>query len=47
MQKTKITDGNSLSDEVEINLNLLCLLMLNRVGGRVDDADVVAIYQGC
>ena len=45
MQNTKITNGDALSDEVKINLNVLGSLMLNRVGGHVDGTDVVAIHQ--
>jgi hypothetical protein len=36
-----------LADEVEVNLNVLRALMLNRVGGHVDGADVVTIHQSC
>jgi hypothetical protein len=45
MQDAEITNGNTLVDEVEVNLNMLRALMLNRVGGHVDSADVVTIYQ--
>ena len=45
MQNTKITNGDSLPDEVKINLNVLGSLMLYRVGGHVDGTDVVAIHQ--
>ena len=45
MKNSKITNGNPLPDEVEINLNMLGSLMLNRVGGHVDGADVVAVDQ--
>ena len=46
MQDAEITNGNTLADEVEINLNMLRALMLNRVGGHVDRADVVAVDKG-
>ena len=45
MKDTKITNGNPLPDEVEVNLNMLGALMLNRIGGHVDGADVVTIHQ--
>ena len=45
MKNSKITNGNPLPDEVEINLNMLGSLMLNRIGGHVDDDDVVTIHQ--
>jgi hypothetical protein len=45
MQDAEITNGNTLTDEVEVNLNMLRALMLNRVGGHVNGADVVTIYQ--
>jgi hypothetical protein len=28
---------------VEVDLNMLCTLVLNGVGGEVDDADVIAV----
>jgi hypothetical protein len=34
-----------LTDNVEINLNMLSALMLNRVGGEIDSTDVVAVDQ--
>jgi hypothetical protein len=40
-----ISIGNTLADEVEINLNMLGALMLVRVGGEVDNVDVVAVDQ--
>jgi hypothetical protein len=43
MQDADFTKGDSLSAEVEVNLNMLGSLMLNRVGGESDGADVVAI----
>ena len=45
MQNPKITNSNSLSDEVKINLDVLSALMLNWIGGHVDGTDVVAIHQ--
>ena len=35
MKDTNITNGDTLSDEVEINLDVLRALMLHRVGGHV------------
>jgi hypothetical protein len=37
------SNGNALADEVEINPNMLGALMLDEVGGEVDDVDVVAL----
>lgn len=34
-------DGNS--DEMNVNLNMFCSLVLNRIGGHVDQTDVVAV----
>jgi len=45
MQDTNITNGDTLSDEVEINLDVLRALMLHWVGGHVHSADVVAVDQ--
>jgi hypothetical protein len=38
-----LTDDELLSNEMEFNLHMLGALMLNRVGGEVDDADVVTV----
>jgi len=46
MQNTDFTKGDSLSDEVQINLNMLGSLMLNRVAGEVDGTDVITIDHG-
>jgi hypothetical protein len=45
MQNTKITNGDSLSDKVKIDLNVLGALMLHRIGGHVDGTNVVAVHQ--
>ena len=45
MQNTKVTNGDSLPDEVKINLDVLGALMLHRVGGHVDGTDVVTVHQ--
>jgi hypothetical protein len=41
-----ISDGDTLANEVEINLNMLRALMLDGVGGEVDCANVIAVDQG-
>jgi hypothetical protein len=43
MEDADITNGDLLTNEVEINLNVLYALVLYEVGGEVDDADIVAI----
>jgi hypothetical protein len=43
MQNMKIINGNSLPDEVKIDLNVFSALMLNWIGGHVDCTDVVAV----
>jgi hypothetical protein len=45
VEDTNVLDGNVLVDKVKINLNMLGALVLNGVGGEVDDADVVAVNQ--
>jgi hypothetical protein len=44
MQDLDVTKGNALIDEVEVNLNMLCMLVLNRVAGHVHRTDVVTIH---
>jgi hypothetical protein len=43
VEDADLTDGDLLTNEVEINLSVLCALVLDRVGGEVDDADIVAV----
>ena len=43
VQDTHITEGDALSDEVEINLDMLRTLMLNRVRGEINHTDIVTI----
>jgi hypothetical protein len=43
VQDTDITDGNAFPDEVEVDLDMLCILVLNRVGREVDSGDVVTV----
>ena len=45
MQDTKSTNCNSLSDEVKVDLDVFGALMLNWIGGHVDDTDVVIVHQ--
>jgi hypothetical protein len=45
VEDTNVSNGNTLADEVEINLNMLGALMLNRVGGGRDRADAIAVDQ--
>jgi hypothetical protein len=39
VQDADITDGNTFSNEVEVDLDMLRTLVLNGVGGDVDDAE--------
>jgi hypothetical protein len=32
--------------KVEVNLDMFCALVLNEVGGEVDDADIVTVDEG-
>jgi hypothetical protein len=45
VEDTNVPVGNMLVNKVKINLNMLGALVLNRVGGEVDGADVVAVDQ--
>jgi hypothetical protein len=46
MQDADITDGHTFSHKVEVDLDMLRALVLNGVGGEVDDADVVIVDEG-
>jgi len=43
MKHTDSTNGDAFSDEMEVDFHMLGALMLYRVGGEVDGADVVAV----
>jgi hypothetical protein len=45
VEDMNISDSNALVNKVKINLNMVGALVLNRVGGEVDDADVVVVDQ--
>jgi hypothetical protein len=34
------------TDEVEINLNMICVLVLDEIGGEVDCIDIVVVDKG-
>ena len=43
MEYPNIADGDSVVHEVQVNLHMLCPLMLDGVGGEIHGADVVAV----
>jgi hypothetical protein len=43
VQDADITGCNAFPDEVKVDLDMLGALVLNRVGGEVDDADVIVV----
>jgi hypothetical protein len=43
IEDTDFTKGVSLSDEVQVDLNMLGSLMLNRVGGEINCADIITV----
>jgi hypothetical protein len=43
VEDTHISNGDTHTYEVEVDLNMLGALMLHRVGGEVDRADVVSV----
>jgi hypothetical protein len=46
VQDVDITDSNTFPHKVEVDLDMLHALVMNGVGGEVDDADVVAVDEG-
>jgi hypothetical protein len=45
VEDTNVSDGNVLTDEVEINFNMLGALVLDEVDGDVDGTNVVIVDQ--
>jgi hypothetical protein len=46
VENANITGGDTLVDEVKVDLHVLRALMLHEVGGEVDCADIVAVDEG-
>jgi hypothetical protein len=45
VQNTDITDGNRFLDEVKVDLDMLCALVLNEIGEEIDGTDIVIVYE--
>jgi hypothetical protein len=45
MENSNVTEGDLLSNEVEIDLNMFCLLMLHRIAGKIYNTNAVTIDQ--
>ena len=45
MKNTNIADGDSFTDEVEVDLDMFRTLMLNGVRGQVYSTDIVAVNE--
>jgi hypothetical protein len=45
VEDTNVPDGNTLMDKIKINLNMLGVLVLNRVDEEVDGTDVIPVDQ--
>jgi hypothetical protein len=43
MEHPDLSQGNLLTDEVNVDLNMLRATMMDRVGGHVDGTDIVAV----
>jgi hypothetical protein len=43
MEYMNSTGGNLVSDEMQIDLNMLGVLMLNWIGGKIDNTDIVTV----
>jgi hypothetical protein len=43
MKHMNVPDGNALTEKVKVNLNMLSALVLNGVGEKIDNTDIVAV----
>jgi hypothetical protein len=43
VQNTNFSNGNLVTDKVEINLDMLYVLMLDGVGHQLDGTDIIGI----
>jgi hypothetical protein len=46
VQDVDITDGHAFPHKVEVNLDMFRAMVLNGVGGEVDNADIVTVDDG-
>jgi hypothetical protein len=46
VQDADITDDHAFPHKVEVDFDMLHALVLNRVGGEVDNVDVVTVDEG-
>jgi hypothetical protein len=46
MENPNVTEGDLLSNKMEINLNMLRPLMLHWIAGEIYSTDIVTVYQG-
>jgi hypothetical protein len=46
MQDVDMTNGHTFVHKVQDDLDMLCALVLNEVGGELDIADIVAVDEG-
>jgi hypothetical protein len=43
VQDADITDGDAFPNKVDVDLDMLCVMVLNGIGEEVDDADVITV----
>jgi hypothetical protein len=46
MKDANITDGDALIDEMEVDLDMICPLVLDEIGGEKNYNDIVAVDEG-
>jgi hypothetical protein len=46
VQDVNIIDGHVFPHKMEVDLDMLRALVLNEVGGEIDDADVITLDEG-
>jgi hypothetical protein len=46
MQDADITDGDAFPNKMEVDLDMLRVMVLNEIGEKVDDADVITVDKG-
>jgi hypothetical protein len=45
MKNSHISNGDTLTHKVKVDLDMLCVLMLDRVGGEIYGTNVVVVDQ--
>jgi hypothetical protein len=44
MEHPNLSQSNLVADKVNVDLNVLCAMMVDRISGHIDGANIVAVH---